>query len=85
MLHVGEARKRPFACIPYTLFLDFSTPLLIKVHIAITNSLRWSIKPNMSSKRKINRTPGCLLYASILVDSVGPPSAEICRTATNFS
>jgi hypothetical protein len=22
--------------------------------------------------------------ASILVDSVGPPSAEVCRTATSF-
>jgi hypothetical protein len=23
-------------------------------------------------------------HASILVDSVGPPSAEVCRTATSF-
>ena len=27
---------------------------------------------------------GCLLHASILVDYVGPPSAEVCRTAANF-
>jgi hypothetical protein len=25
------------------------------------------------------------MHASILVDSVGPPSAEVCRTATSFS
>jgi hypothetical protein len=23
-------------------------------------------------------------HASVLVDSVGPPSAEVCRTAANF-
>jgi hypothetical protein len=31
--------------------------------------------------------PSALLmstHASILVDSVGPPSAEVCRTATSF-
>ena len=33
-----------------------------------------------------NYTVGPLMstHASILVDSVGPPSAEVCRTATSF-
>jgi hypothetical protein len=29
-------------------------------------------------------TPLMSTHASILVDSVGPPSAEVCRTAANF-
>jgi hypothetical protein len=31
-----------------------------------------------------NVGPLMSMHASVLVDSVGPPSAEVCRTATSF-
>jgi hypothetical protein len=35
-------------------------------------------------RRKANSTEVMSMNASILLDSVGPPSAEVCRTAASF-
>jgi hypothetical protein len=34
----------------------------------------------------VEKTEGAVMsmHASVLVDSVGPPSAEVCRTASSF-
>ena len=46
---------------------------------------RWARLPNIDRSRGEREVGGlCLLHASILVDDVGPPSAEVCRTTTNF-
>ena len=38
-----------------------------------------------TTKLKIKVESRCLLHNLLLVDVVGPPSAEVCRTVANFA
>jgi hypothetical protein len=50
-----------------------------------TNTI-WSIVTMLLEAKMVHTGIGPLMstHASVLVDSVGPPSAEVCRTAASF-